>query len=249
MVMGSQINPEMLREVIEGAIVAVVEIDSPSTLWGTSSSAPVASGSVNHDASEVGEDIDMDSDQQNGQTAPSTEDLVVRTPENLPYLFSGSGSCTPLDPKSSNCLGLAIVRSVNTGSHRLELSTPIPSSTLSNTIEQGRSIVLVRGQLDNPNWAISEEYHSARAAERRYQQSISRSKKNGGSVGGADDQAKQKQTLSLLRERIRRASNVPWMTVVEDNSRHQREAAARREKSLWKLRKKAYPASESETEW
>jgi polynucleotide 5'-hydroxyl-kinase GRC3/NOL9 len=39
------------------------------------------------------------------------------------------------------------------------------------------------------------------------------------------------------------------MTVVEDNSRHQREAAARREKSLWKLRKKAYPASESETEW
>ncbi|CAI7617709.1 unnamed protein product [Penicillium pancosmium] len=252
MVMGSQINPEMLREVIEGAIVAVVEINSPNTLWGTSSSAPVASGSDSHDEVEADEDIDMEADQQNRQTAPSTEGLVVRTPESLPYLFAGSGSCTPLEPKSSNCLGLAIVRSVNTGSHKLELSTPIPSSVLSNTIEQGRSIVLVRGQLDNPNWAISEEYHSARAAERRYQQSISRSKKNGESAGGhnqVDDQATQKQTLSLLRERIRRASNVPWMTVVEDNSRHQREAAARREKSLWKLRKKAYPASESETEW
>lgn len=254
MVLGSQINPEMLCEVIEGAIVAVVETDSPNTLWGAPSSAQKPSGSDELDGSEADEDIDMDSNQPNtiGQTALSTEGFVVRTPENLPYLFSGSGSCTPLDPKSSNCLGLALVRSVDAVSHKLELSTPIPSSRLCNAIEQGRGIVLVRGQLDNPNWAISEEYYAARAAERRYQQVISRSKKNRDSAGGndqADVQAKQNQTLSLLRERIRRASNVPWMTVVEDHSRRQREAAERREKSLWKLRKKAYPGSESETDW
>ncbi|OQE28608.1 hypothetical protein PENSTE_c003G08448 [Penicillium steckii] len=247
MVMGSQINPEMIREVIEGAIVAVVEVNSPDALWGVSSSAQRQSGSDDHDDFEEDGDVEMDSDQPIEQTASSTEDLGVRSPENLPYLFAGSGSCTPLDPKTSNCLGLALVRSVNVGSQNLELSTPIISSRISDALEQGRSIVLVRGPLDNPNWAISEEYHAARAAERRYQQLVSRSKKNGDDQ--AENQATQKHTLSLLRERIRRASNVPWMTVVEDHSRQQREAAARREKSLWKLRKKAYPGSESETDW
>lgn len=241
MIMGSQIHPEMLREVIEGAIVAVVEVDSPGMLWGQSTS------------NESAEDIIIDSDQQSGRTpSSSTEDLIVRTPEGLPYIFAGSGSCTPLDPKLSNCLGLALVRSVNAVSHKLELSTPIDPSRVYNAVEKGRSIVLVRGQLDNPNWAISEDYHAARAAERRYQQVISRSKRNGDSIDGnnqSDHQTHQKQTLSLLRERIRRASNVPWMTVLEDHSRRQREAAARREKSLWKLRKKAYPGSESETDW
>jgi polynucleotide 5'-hydroxyl-kinase GRC3/NOL9 len=139
-----------------------------------------------------------------------------------------------------------LIRSVNVESHQLELSTPIPSSRLQEAIEQGHELVLVRGQLDNPNWAVSEEYYAARAAERRYQKSIARGKKSNDSAAGQD---KQKKTLAVLRERIRRASNVPWMTVVEDNSRRHREAAARREKSLWKLRKKAYPGSESETDW
>jgi polynucleotide 5'-hydroxyl-kinase GRC3/NOL9 len=140
-----------------------------------------------------------------------------------------------------------LIRSVDVASKKLELSTPIPSSRLRDAIEQGHQLVLVRGQLDNPNWAVSEEYHAARAAERRYQESIADAKQGGDSQ--QIDQNKHNQTLAMLRERIRRASNVPWMTVVEDNSRRQREAAARREKSLWKLRKKAYPGSESETDW
>ena len=157
-----------------------------------------------------------------------------------------------MDPKASNCLGLALVRSIDTSSRKLELSTPIPSSHLEKAIEQGHGIVLVRGQLDNPNWAISEEYYAARAAERRYQQSTSGPRKAGDSdIEQAHelDPAEHNRTLALLRERVRRASNVPWMTVVEDNSRYQREAAARREKSLWKLRKKAYPGSESEADY
>jgi polynucleotide 5'-hydroxyl-kinase GRC3/NOL9 len=139
-----------------------------------------------------------------------------------------------------------LVRSINTSAHKLELSTPIPSSLIEKSILKGHGLVLVRGQIDNPNWAISEEYYAARAAERRYQQSTTRSRKAGDSANDSDPE--HSRNLALLRERIRRASNVPWMTVVEDNSRHQREAAAR-EKSLWKLRKKAYPGSDSEPEW
>ncbi|OGE53028.1 hypothetical protein PENARI_c008G07484 [Penicillium arizonense] len=238
MVMGSQINPDLLQETLEGAIVGIVAVESPSAITGEMA-RPAASN-----------DSDMDLDSENPGLSDSIQVAasasIVRTREDLPYLFIGSGSCTPLDPRSSHCLGLALVRSINTSTHKLELSTPIPSSLLEKSIQEGHGLVLVRGQIDNPNWAISEEYYAARAAERRYQMSASRSRKTGDSANDSDPE--HNRTLALLRERIRRASNVPWMTVVEDNSRHQREAAAR-EKSLWKLRKKAYPGSDSEPEW
>ncbi|KAF3386835.1 Polynucleotide 5'-hydroxyl-kinase grc3 [Penicillium rolfsii] len=252
MVMGSHINPGMLREVLEGAIVGVVAVESPNAIMGaaTTSSAykPNDDENDNEDDVDADEDVDMDSSEQqgNGAVSGSLADSVFRTPEeDLPYLCVGAGTSVPLNPSASNCLGLALIRSVNTESHQLELSTPIPPSRLQEAIEQGHELVLVRGPLDNPNWAVSEEYYATRATERRYQKSIAREKK----VNDSENGDKQKATLAVLRDRIRRASNVPWMTVVEDNSRRHREAAARREKSLWKLRKKAYAGSESEIDW
>lgn len=256
MVMGSHINPDMLGEILEGAIVGVVAVESSSAIMGaaadSSTDKPVEDDDLNDfDAdNDADEDVEMSSSEQqvNGATSGSIADSIFRTPkEDLPYLYLGAGTSVPLNPNASNCLGLALIRSVDVKSRRLELSTPIPSSRLHDAIEKGHELVLVRGQLDNPNWAISEEYYAARAAERRYQKSIARGKKTS---NAAAEQDKQKETLAVLRERIRRASNVPWMTVVEDNSRRHREAVARRgEKSLWKLRKKAYPGSESETDW
>jgi polynucleotide 5'-hydroxyl-kinase GRC3/NOL9 len=244
MVMGSQINPELLHETLEGAVVGVVAVESPRAILGELAQPEAGEFETNS-----GLDIDMDSENSvAGNNRNLMAESIVRTREDLPYLFVGSGSCTPLDPKASHCLGLALVRSIDTGSRKLELSTSIPPSHIQTAIEKGHSLVLVRGQLDNPNWAISEEYYAARAAERRYQESTSGSKKTS-EQGRNFDSSEHNRTLALLRERVRRASNVPWMTVVEDNSRHQREAAARREKSLWKLRKKAYPGSESEADY
>jgi polynucleotide 5'-hydroxyl-kinase GRC3/NOL9 len=258
MVLGSQISPDMLREVLEGAIVGVTSVESSNAILGEGStqgpSEVADEGEADEEDEEDGEeydsdaeDVNMDADGQTTTAGSVNANGVIRTKEGLPYLFVGSGSCTPLDPKASNCLGLALIRSVNVATQKIELSTPIPSVRLQEAIERGHQLVLVRGQLDNPNWAISEDYHSARAAERRYQESIAEAKQSGDSQ--KIDKAKRNRKLTMLRERIRRASNVPWMTVVEDNSRRQREAAARREKSLWKLRKKAYPGSESETDW
>lgn len=250
MVMGSQISPDMLREVLEGAVVGLVAIESSSAITGASYSGSVKAPADNSEdeSASTADHMDMDSEESQVKSFDSLTpaDSIVRTPEGLPYLFTGSGSCTPLNPKASNCLGLALIRSVDVNSQKIELSTPVPSSHIREAIEQGHSLMLVRGQLDSPNWAVSEEYYAARAAERRYQQVVARAKKGGESTA---DQTQHNQTLALLRDRIRRASNVPWMKVVEDNSRHQREANARREKSLWKLRKKAYPGSDSEADW
>ncbi|PYH97032.1 polynucleotide 5'-hydroxyl-kinase grc3 [Aspergillus ellipticus CBS 707.79] len=243
MVMGTQINPDLLHEVLDGSIVAVVAVESPNAILGQNAGPVLSTGETDSD-----HDINMGDSTDNLPSAGSStiESSITRTPkEDLPYLFVGSGSSNPLDPKVSHCLGLALVRSVNVASRQLELVTPITGSTIRGALEQGHGIVLVRGLLDNPNWAISEDYHSARAAEKRHRELAEKLKKN-------KDPAAEDGTLDaekqMLRDRIRRASNVPWMTVVEDNSRRHREAV-QREKSLWKLRKKAYPGSDSEGDW
>ncbi|RLL96503.1 Polynucleotide 5'-hydroxyl-kinase grc3 [Aspergillus turcosus] len=267
MVMGSQISPDLLHEVLDGALVGVVAIESPNAIMGQADTAgcrserdTIENGTQGtEDLSDAAPDVDMSevtdashADAAPTSSSPSIESMITRTPnEDLPYLFVGSGSSNPLDPKASNCLGLALVRSINTSSRKLELITPIPGSKLRDALEQGHGIVLVRGMLDNPNWAISEDYYAARAAEKRHQELVAKARKETDARNGQDAAVgadMQGMVSAVLRDRIRRASNVPWMTVIEDNSRRHREAA-QREKSLWKLRKKAYPGSESETDW
>ncbi|KAL4895556.1 polynucleotide 5'-hydroxyl-kinase grc3 [Aspergillus ambiguus] len=248
MVMGSQIHPDLLREALDGSIVGVVAVESPTAILGQSEilANGVMGGDSTHEAgSDAGSDVNMDA-----VTAPpaSIDASITRTAnEDLPYLFVGAGSCTPLDPKASHCLGLALVRSVNVSSRQIELVTPIGTARIRDALQQGHGIVLVRGQLDNPNWALSEDYHAARAAEKRHRRFIDSSRRDGDAGDGVSGEDSARIS-AILKDRIRRASNVPWMTVIEDNSRRQREAA-QREKSLWKLRKKAYPGSESEGDW
>ena len=246
MVLGAHIEPAMLREVLEGAVVGVVAVESRKAIEGSACQTQ-ESRLVEDEYAE--EDLDMangidmqdNSDHASRSLKDNSTDGIIRSPEDdLPYLYTGAGTSVPLRPSASNCLGLALIRSVNVPSRQLELSTPIPPSRLQDAFEQGHQLVLVRGQIDNPNWAVSEEYYAARAAERRYQKEFR---------ADETDSDKHPKILDVLHKRVRRASNVPWMTVVEDNSRRHREAAAQRERSLWKLRKKAYPASESETEW
>ncbi|GAB1215075.1 Polynucleotide 5'-hydroxyl-kinase grc3 [Aspergillus terreus] len=250
MVMGSQIHPDLLHEALDGSLVGVVAVESPNAILGHSEVPGLANGVMGNQpspAEEGSEDAVMDEATEMVPTAPlaSIDSGITRTPhEDLPYLFVGAGSCNPLDPKASHCLGLALVRSVNVAARQLELVTPIAASRIRDALQQGYGIVLVRGQLDNPNWALSEEYYAARAAEKRHRRFVDSSRKDKVD-DGTDDSA---HTSAILKDRIRRASHVPWMTVIEDNSRRQREAA-QREKSLWKLRKKAYPGSESEGDW
>ena len=93
---------------------------------------------------------------------------VTRTPnEDLPYLFSGHGTCTPLDPQKSHSLGLALIRGIDKASKTLHLITPIPPSTIQALLKNKTKIVLVKGKLDTPAWAYQEEYCAAAAAEKR----------------------------------------------------------------------------------
>lgn len=275
MVLGSQLqHPDLLHDVLDGSIVGIVAVEQKSLPSILGYHQPDSMDATNED--DTADTDDMHDRHKQGDVSPAAtttalEPYITRTAhENLPYLFTGSGSCTPPDPKTSRCLGLGLVRSINVSTQKLELVTPVPGAKIRETLERddGGGIILVRGQLDNPNWAIGEEYYAARAALQRYQRRVTQARKSKqGNVhhtiepepesqsqsqsesDGAKnllDSTQQSQITDTLRDRLQRASQAPWMTVVEDDGRRQREAA-RRERSLWKLRKRAYPGSESET--
>lgn len=264
MVMGCRQKPDLLDEILDGSVVAVVAVEENSALGpADTKEASEADGSeINtYDENTAGFGSDVDVSMNGGDTSdirmstPSSQPQqdedhpsITRTKkENLPYLFLGNGSCTPLDPKSSRCLGLAIVRSIDTDNHKLELITPIPRLTLRGTLQQGQQIVLVRGQLDNPNWALGEEYFAAQAAERRHRKEMMRLKASG-KEQDALHRERQEKTAAMLKDRIRKAGNGPWRTMVEGGGDGSVDKPGKSTgERMWKLRKKAVPLDSVET--
>ncbi|KAL4942459.1 hypothetical protein BDV06DRAFT_192039 [Aspergillus oleicola] len=254
MTLGSQISPDILCESLDGAVVGVVAVEAASAL-----PSPPSKTQSDEISEAADDDADIDMNDENITTnnlIPHVASLTTPTKESLPYLTLGPGSDTPPHPSSSRSLGLALIRSINPNTQILDLLTPIPPSTLLETLSQGQALILVRGQVDNPNWAVAESYHVARAEERRFKRALKKSKhvevgaENGEHDGEDDglsgmDETEKKRILSTLRERVRVAKDVPYMTVVEDHGRRRQDEAAQ-QRALWKLRKKAVPDSADE---
>nr|POE92386.1 polynucleotide 5'-hydroxyl-kinase grc3 [Quercus suber] len=125
-------DPELLAEVLDGSIVAVVKVNDQA----------------------------FDSEHLLRQTDASVHERairhnILRTPEGLPYLPSEYSM--PLEPKYSECIGLALVRSIDYDHKRLLLITPTPRDQM--TTNEDEHIVLVRGAFDPPEWAYLESLH------------------------------------------------------------------------------------------
>jgi polynucleotide 5'-hydroxyl-kinase GRC3/NOL9 len=261
MVLGNHYSPQVLRDIIDGSIVAVVAVENASAIPGYSEAEakPDGDSHIEEQADAMIEDQDEDNEESNPDESSDfqgnqrVKDLlnesITRCPNSgLPYLFWGTGSSTPLDPKASRSLGLAFVRSIDVSSQRLELISPIASSSIREAMNLGHSLVLVRGMIDSPDWAFSEEYYAARNAEQDFMTQISHMKKNRGEGRGKDDddtKREQNEQLRRLQERVRAAGKIPYLKVIEDASAlHQNEG--RREYGTWRLRKKVYISSDSE---
>lgn len=220
-------EPDMLKDLLGGALVSVVAFESLEAVGPTPDSAPEST------------DQDTPVTPQNNTTHPA---ITPTDAESLPYLFVGSGTSMPPDPTHSYALGLALVKSINTESKTLELITPITPRTLRNVLEQNHRIVLVRGHLDAPTWAVSEEYFSARAAMGRFREGMAVVKRGKGGKAGEvpslEMQMRDSSMLEKMRERVRLAANVPWMRV-EGWDEADGKTRTRRERRLWKVRKRA----------
>ncbi|KAK2831904.1 hypothetical protein FQN49_007051 [Arthroderma sp. PD_2] len=257
MITGYPHDKEHIHDLLDGSIVGVVAIESAYAIQPPYFTSEADAKRDN--GSDAAED-EGDTNTSTPSTAEQRHPCLHRTErENLPYLFNGNGTCTPLDPDLSYSLGLALVRSINTDSQSLDLITPVSSTALRDALERGHQIVLVRGNLDNPDWAISEEYFAAKWAHKqlRLQQKFKsqsradETSKSNGELSVSSSRMEHEAGLDRLRERIRRAENVPWMQPASGANRAESTKPVKDE-GMWKLRKAAYPAdsgSSSEQEW
>lgn len=126
--------------------------------------------------------------------------LVSRTPEGLPYLYTGArtGVQPALDPGKSYSLGQALIHGIDSNSQMIYLYTPIPTSTLQTLVRQESKIVLVRGSLDMPTWAFMEEYHAM--ATKRTQSGSSREGKGDKLLRSETKDWVQRTPWAALRE-------------------------------------------------
>ncbi|KAF3490930.1 uncharacterized protein GIQ15_00447 [Arthroderma uncinatum] len=258
MITGYPHDKDHILDLLDGSIVGVVAIENADAIQSASSSSQAdANGDNRPDEAED----EGDTDTSTPNTEQKRHPCLHRTErENLPYLFSGDGTCAPPRPELSYSLGLALIRSINTDSQSLDLITPVSSRALRDALERGHQIVLVRGNLDNPDWAISEGYFAARWAHKqqpRLQQKLKsqpradEASQSNRKLPESSSRMEHEAHLDKLRERIHRAGNVPWMRV---SGAHRAESTKPSMKSngMWKLRKAAYSAdsgSGSEQEW
>ncbi len=148
---------------------------------------------------------DMDQDTLSAEPATDHPSVIRTTAEDLPYLFSGAGTCTPLDPKNSRSLGLALVRGIDKHSKTLHLITPIPDATIEGFQKRKTKIVLVKGKLDTPAWAYQEEYCAATAAEKQRAGTEGREAMDGSEDGEVLERRPGPSTW---------AGGVPWVRVL-----------------------------------
>ncbi|KAI7219106.1 hypothetical protein KC333_g3151 [Hortaea werneckii] len=133
---GQAPSPAFLAEVLDGSLVAVVTVD----------------------AQHMDEAFGMDSYADFPGDAPSLDGIISRTAEELPYIRTDCQGIThPLHPRYSECVGLALVRAMDTKSKQLHLITPLPDEKMAALSD--KKVVLVRGSFDAPEWAYLEDLY------------------------------------------------------------------------------------------
>ncbi|KAM0503716.1 hypothetical protein ACHAP8_002957 [Fusarium lateritium] len=90
---------------------------------------------------------------QEGVSPPA----ISRSPENIPFIPNYDDAA--LNPRYSRTIGMVLLRGIDTKSETLQLVTPIPLEEFRSIKSQGRSIVLLHGKFDTPNWAYTEELY------------------------------------------------------------------------------------------
>lgn len=128
-----QTPPELLAASINGAVLAIVEIEE----------------------SKAFQEVDKTISTFQGEAEKDVE--ICRTPEGLPFIVNSTDGT--LDPRYSHTIGLALIRAVDTKNKSLQVITPLTTETLERIRSQGRNIVLVHGNFDSPHWAYTEDLY------------------------------------------------------------------------------------------
>ncbi|KAG5928783.1 hypothetical protein E4U42_008038 [Claviceps africana] len=186
-----QTPPHLLAASINGAILAIVEIEEPTAF---------------REVRDTRSDVDVG-------TGTGTGVDICRTPEGLPLIVNATDGT--LDPRYCRTIGLALIRGVDAHNKSLQVMTPLALSALEQVQSQGRSIVLVHGNFDSPHWAYTEDLYEQTnqdddAMERDLDMSDGDSSEDdGGAVDGGTAQGAY----------AGRVSTVPWIETLRANQK------------------------------
>ncbi|GAB7352115.1 hypothetical protein MBLNU459_g2611t1 [Dothideomycetes sp. NU459] len=164
---GEVVDPAFLATVLDGMVVAVCVVESEDAFGPAPPASRSPASSSPSSSAEEGADTDADTDADADADAESDK-RFARTPENLPYLLAPpSGLVMPLDPRFSRCIGVALIRGIDTENEELQLLTPISAAEIKEITDpqRGGKIVLVRGKFDPPDWAYLEDVHGGKSRE------------------------------------------------------------------------------------
>jgi polynucleotide 5'-hydroxyl-kinase GRC3/NOL9 len=151
MCLGEQPSIKMVRDTIDGSIVALVVIEDMAAILNSKSRGNIEDQS----GGDTSMDMVNNSEEVVGQSYRRPENhLILRTPEGIPYL--NPANAMSLDPTYSHSIGLALVRGIDIRRQRLQLLTPISPNIITDIRDSGKAIILVSGKLDTPGWAYLE---------------------------------------------------------------------------------------------
>ncbi len=230
MCLGEKPSARMLRDTIDGSLVAVVVIDDVAIF--SSKSNKKMDENVTEQS---GEDISTMMSNSNKSVANLRfnkqihrrveNSFILHTPEGIPY-FNPTNAWS-LDPSCSHTIGLAIVRGIDVRQQRLQLLTPIHTDTIKDIKASGKEIILVSGKLDTPGWAYLEALYKKHAdlKEDNMLREPDETKQDSG------DEDEEAEVATSPRDHTDGSENVPWVEVLQGDKG--RDGGAR----VWRVRR------------
>ncbi|WKT39434.1 Polyribonucleotide 5'-hydroxyl-kinase Clp1, P-loop domain [Fusarium oxysporum f. sp. vasinfectum] len=191
-----QCPPELLADTVNGLVLAAVEIEDVKAF----------SGFTQDQVS-----VDTSSKLTKLDTASKDEALqIVSTSlEGIPFIPNYNDAA--LDPRYSRTIGLVLLRGIDTKSHTLQLTTPIPAEEFKHIKSQGRDIVLLHGKFDTPSWAYTEDLYERAGADEGNDTILEVTDED------TDDDRSEAEPEDV--DRVSDLTEVPWVEVLKGSQR------------------------------
>jgi polynucleotide 5'-hydroxyl-kinase GRC3/NOL9 len=135
-------------------ILALVKVDSPLAFRDLLDSEQDSDSNM---------DVDPPSSPSSSCSSTSTSSSPSSSSEEDPLPLIPNPLGRTLHPRYSHCLGLVLVRGIDTDRGELHILTPLPAENFSSMSEK---LVLIAGKFDTPNWAYAEDSYLKRFSKR-----------------------------------------------------------------------------------
>ncbi|KAM0324828.1 hypothetical protein ACHAQA_007794 [Verticillium albo-atrum] len=194
---------DLLAEAINGAVLALVEIEDPKALRVLPEVDFKVFGGVS-----APPETAMDVDDKPAAALPETH--ISRSPEGIPFIANPTSET--LDPRYSQALGLVLLRGIDAAKNTLQLLTPISLHRIEESRRAGRHLVLVHGKFDTPGWAYTEDSYS-----RTYSENVvdEREAEITEEDTDSDDSEAEPEDLAMAGD----VAETPWVEVLRGNEK------------------------------